>query len=100
MASLLSLPVLTNIREFRPDVLRLQSPEIDGLIEDGGRRIIIEVKSYGLTQNDVSEIASKYSRINRDEMYLVAPNFQPRMTLPKNIFLVAFVPDLTAIKRA
>jgi hypothetical protein len=100
MAQLLSLPVLTNIREFRPNVRRLQSPEVDGLVQDASRRLLIEVKSYGLAQDDVNEIVSKYGRIRRDEMYLVAPTFQANITFPNNVYPVRFLPDLSAIRHA
>jgi hypothetical protein len=100
MAHVLSLPVLTNIREFRPDVRRLQSPEVDGLVEDVSRRLLIEAKSYGLAQDDVNEIVSKYCRIIRDEMYLVAPSFQANIIFPKNVHPVGFLPDLSAIRHA
>lgn len=92
--------MLTNIRELLPDVGRLQSPELDGLVEDDGKRITIEAKSYGLTQDDVDEIQYKYRGINRDQMYLVAPNFQAKLVLPKNVFAVSFQPDLSEIRRA
>jgi len=58
------------------------------------------VKSFALAQDDVNEIQSKYSAINRDEMYLVAPNFHSKINLPTNVFAVPFQPDLSAIRRA
>jgi hypothetical protein len=99
MASALARPVLTNIRQFRPDVHPLQSPEVDGLIKEDGRRLVIEVKSYRLEHDDIREILSKYDRIVRDELYLVAPSFAAGLLLPRNVHAIPFSPNLTEIQR-
>lgn len=100
MADVLSLPVLTNVREPRPNTNRFQSPEVDGVIEDGTRRIVIEAKSYGLGQVEVDEILLKYRQIVRDEMYIIAPSFEQQLALPRHVHAICFLPDFSRIQNA
>ena len=90
--------MLTNVRELRPGLGRLQSPEIDGLIEIGSRRLLIEVKSFALNQTEIGQILTKYSSIGFDELLIVSPAFKPDRSLPRNVQLIPFHPDLSALR--
>jgi len=100
VASCLGRPVLTNVRDPRPGTGHFQSPEVDGVIEIAGRRILVEAKSYGLTRDDVRKIVEKYKTILWDELLLVAPLFhQPEFDPPANVRLLAFAPNLSLLRR-
>jgi hypothetical protein len=100
VATLLKIPVLTNVRQFRPDTGRLQSPEVDGVAEDRRRRILIETKSYCLAQEDTDSIIAKYSKFRPDELLLVAPSYKSDLALPRYARAISFLPDLSVLKQA
>jgi hypothetical protein len=99
VANLLNLPVLTNVRQVRPGSSHFQSPEIDGMIHDDGKIILIEVKSFNLAQGDIDLILKKYSRFEYEKLLIVAPHYQCRTDPPANVSLLSFVPDFSVIQK-
>jgi hypothetical protein len=100
VAHCLGNPVLTNVRALRPNTGHFQSPEVDGVVEIAGKRILVEAKSYGLTQGDVGKIVEKYKTISWDELLLVAPLFhQPEFNRPASVRLLPFTPNLSPLRR-
>lgn len=100
VASLLGVPVCTNVRQTSTQVQPLQSPEADGAADIHGRRILIEAKSFSLTRRDVEAIFHKYSTFRGDELLLIAPSFENNVVAPRNVQLISFVPNLSPLRRA
>jgi len=100
VASLLSLPVATNVREFRPDKAIWQQQEVDGVVRANGQVLLVEVKSSPQDQAALQSIFDKYRSLTHDELLIVAPFFSPGLRLPANIRLIRFAPELSALMEA
>jgi hypothetical protein len=98
VAKFLSLPVLTNVRTYRPNTAVSQQREVDGIVEFNGRRMLVEVKSSPQDQDGVRTIVDKYSDLQNDELLIVAPFFAKNVERPDGVRLVEFTPNLTALR--
>jgi hypothetical protein len=94
LAKLLSVPVLANVRDGNVFTPPLQSREIDGVIEQEGRRTLVEVKSFGLSSQDVADIVRKYESLEFDKLIIIAPSVPSAVHLSSRTELFAFEPNV------
>jgi hypothetical protein len=94
VASVLSHPVFTNVRDSASAGPLLQSREVDGVIEANGKRILIEAKSFALSHQDVIDIERKYRPLEFDELLIVAPSVSSAVPRSGRTKLLEFEPDL------
>jgi hypothetical protein len=69
------------------------------MMERDGKRILIEVKSFSLSAQDVFAIECKYSPVEFDQLVIVAPSFLSGSKSIAKTTLIEFEPDLSGLRK-